>query len=56
MNQEAKAAIAEGYDMIVELMEFINDGLYTPPEGEARQILNDAKGVLESIDAIYKTL
>ena len=56
MNEEAKAAMGEGYDMIVELMEFIKDSQFTAPEGEAREILNDAKGVLDLMnDAIYKT-
>jgi hypothetical protein len=57
MNEEAKAAMDEGYDMIVELMEFIRDNEFTAPEGEAREILNDARGVLDLMnDAIYKTL
>ena len=57
MNEEAKAAMGEGYDMIVELMEFIKDSQFTAPEGEAREILNDARGVLDLMnDAIYKTL
>ncbi len=57
MNEEAKAALGEGYDMIVELMEFIKDSQFTAPEGEAREILNDARGVLDLInDEIYKTL
>ena len=56
MNEEAKAAMGEGYDMIVELMEFIKDSQFTAPEGEAREILNDAKGVLDLMnDAIAKT-
>ena len=56
MNKEAKAAMGEGYDMIVELMEFIKDSQFTAPEGEAREILNDAKGVLGLMnDAIAKT-
>ena len=55
MNEEAKAAMGEGYDMIVELMEFIKGrGL---PILESREILNDARGVLDLMnDAIYKTL
>ncbi len=57
MNQETKAALGEGYDMIVELMEFIRDSQFTAPEGEAREILNDARGVLDLInDELYKTL
>ncbi len=57
MNEEQKAALGEGYDMIVELMEFIKDSQFTAPEGEAREILNDARGVLDLInDEIYKTL
>ena len=56
MNKEAKAAMGEGYDMIVELMEFIKDSQFTAPEGEAKEILNDAKGVLGLMnDAIAKT-
>ena len=56
MNKEEKAAMGEGYDMIVELMEFIKDSQFTAPEGEAREILNDAKGVLGLMnDAIAKT-
>ena len=56
MNEEAKAAMGEGYDMIVELMEFIKDSQFTAPEGEAREILNDARGVLDLMnDAIAKT-
>lgn len=43
--------------MIVELMEFIKDSQFTAPEGEAREILNDARGVLDLInDELYKTL
>lgn len=57
MTAEQKAAMDEGYDMIVELMEFIKDSQFTAPEGEAREILNDARGVLDLInDEIYKTL
>ena len=57
MNDEQKAALGEGYDMIVELMEFIKDSQFTAPEGEAREILNDARGVLDLInDELYKTL
>ena len=57
MNQEAKAAMGEGYNMIVELMEFIKDSQFTAPEGEAREILNDARGVLDLMNnSIYKTL
>ena len=54
MTEETKAALGEGFDMIVELMEFIQ---FTAPEGEAREILNDARGVLDLInDELYKTL
>ena len=58
MNKEAKAAMGEGYDMIVELMEFIKDSQSTAPmTEEAREILNDARGVLDLInDELYKTL
>ena len=57
MNEEAKAAMGEGYNMIVELMEFIKDSQFTAPEGEAREILNDARGVLDLMnEVIYKTL
>ena len=57
MTEEQKAALGEGYDMIVELMEFIKDSQFTAPEGEAREILNDARGVLDLInDELYKTL
>ena len=57
MNEEAKAAMGEGYNMIVELMEFIKDSQFTAPEGEAREILNDARGVLDLMNnAIDKTL
>tara|TARA_R100000027_G_scaffold48176_1_gene36887 strand:+ start:60 stop:233 length:174 start_codon:yes stop_codon:yes gene_type:complete len=57
MTEETKAALGEGYDMIVELMEFIKDSQFTTPEGEAREILNDARGVLDLInDELYKTL
>jgi len=58
MNEEAKAAMGEGYNMIVELMEFIKDSQSTAPMTEdARQILNDARGVLDLMNnSIYKTL
>ena len=57
MNEEAKAAMGEGYNMIVELMEFIKDSQFTAPEGVAREILNDARGVLDLMNnSIYKTL
>ena len=53
MTEETKAALGEGYDMIVELMDFIRDK--APAEG--REILNDARGVLDLInDELYKTL
>lgn len=58
MNEEAKAAMDEGYDMIVELMDFIKDSQSTAPMTEdARELINDARGVLDLMnDAIYKTL
>jgi len=59
MNEEAKAAMDEGYDMIAELMEFIRDNEFTQPKAsaEAREILNDARGVLDLMnDELYKTL
>ena len=59
MTAEQKAAMDEGYDMIVELMEFIRDNEFTQPKAsaEAREILNDARGVLDLInDELYKTL
>jgi glycerol-3-phosphate dehydrogenase len=58
MNDEQKAALGEGYDMIVELMDFIKDSQSTAPMTEdAREILNDARGVLDLMnDVIYKTL
>ena len=58
MNQETQAAMEEGYDMIAEIMEFIKDSQSTALMTEdARQILNDARGVLDLMnDAIYKTL
>ena len=58
MNDEQKAAMDEGYDMITELMEFIRDiGDRPIADGEAREILNDARGVLDLMnEVIYKTL
>ena len=58
MNDETKAAMDEGFDMIVELMEFIRDNdIDSVDKGEARELLNDARGVLDLInDEIYKTL
>jgi hypothetical protein len=58
MNDEQKAALGEGYDMIVELMDFIKDSQSTAPMTEdAREMLNDARGVLDLMnDVIYKTL
>jgi hypothetical protein len=58
MTAEQKAAMDEGYDMIVELMEFIRDNnIDSVDDGEAREILNDARGVLDLInDELYKTL
>ena len=56
MNEEQKAALGEGYDMIVELTEFIRDRVGTNVP-ESREILNDARGVLDLInDELYKTL
>jgi hypothetical protein len=53
MTAEQRAAMDEGYDMIVELMEWIMDN----ETAEAREILNDARGVLDLInDELYKTL
>ena len=59
MTAEQKAAMDEGYDMIVELMEFIRDNELVQKEAnlEAIEILNDARGVLDLInDELYKTL
>jgi hypothetical protein len=58
MNDEQKAALGEGYDMIVELMDFIKDSQSTAPMTEdAREMINDARGVLDLMnDVIYKTL
>ena len=59
MTAEQKAAMDEGYDMIVELMEFIRDNEFTQPKAsaEAREILNNARGALDLInDELYKTL
>lgn len=55
MNEETKQAMDDGYDMIVELMDFIKGrGL---PILESREILNKAQGVLDEInDELYKTL
>ena len=55
MNEETKQAMDDGYDMIVELMDFIKGrGL---PILESREILNDARGVLDLMnEVIYKTL
>lgn len=56
MNEEQKAALGEGFDMIVELTEFIRDRVGTNVP-ESREILNDARGVLDLInDELYKTL
>ena len=56
MNDEQKAAMDEGYDMITELMEFVRDRVGTNVP-ESREILNDARGVLDLMnDVIYKTL
>ena len=59
MTAEQKAAMDEGYDMIVELMGFIIDNELGQKEAqnERREILNDARGVLDLMnDEIYKTL
>jgi len=58
MTAEQRAAMDEGYDMIVELMEFIRDNnIDSVDDGEAREILNDARGVLDLInEELYKTL
>ena len=59
MTAEQKAAMDEGYDMIVELMEFIRDNELVQKDAniEAIEILNDARGVLDLInDELYKTL
>ena len=56
MNDEQKAAMDEGHDMITELMEFIRDRVGTNVP-ESREILNDARGVLDLMnEVIYKTL
>tara|TARA_R110000744_G_scaffold350927_1_gene456667 strand:- start:207 stop:398 length:192 start_codon:yes stop_codon:yes gene_type:complete len=56
MNDEQKAAMDEGYDMITELMEFIRDRVGTNVP-ESREILNDARGVLDLMnEVIYKNL
>tara|TARA_R110001632_G_scaffold176704_1_gene296443 strand:- start:151 stop:342 length:192 start_codon:yes stop_codon:yes gene_type:complete len=56
MNDEQKAAMDEGYDMITELMEFIRDRVGTNVP-ESRELLNDARGVLDLMnEVIYKTL
>jgi len=53
MNDEQKAAMDEGYDMIVELMDYVKDN----ETSEARELLNDARGVLDLMnEVIYKTL
>ena len=59
MNEETKQAMDDGYDMIVELMEFIRDNEFVQPRAssEAREILNKSRGVLDGInDELYKTL
>ena len=57
MTEEQIAALGEGYDMILELTEYIRDR-FTPEQlRDAREILNDARGVLDLInDELYKTL
>ena len=56
MNDEQKAAMDEGYDMITELMEFVRDRVGTNVP-ESRELLNDARGVLDLMnEVIYKTL
>ena len=71
MNEEQKAAMGEGYDMIVELTEFVKEqrdyiraiSNHQRFEGidemysKACEIHNDARGVLDLMnDEIYKTL
>jgi len=63
MSEETKQAMDDGYDMIVELVEFIKDSELRAscgdlaPSGETREILNKAQGVLDGInDELYKTL
>ena len=59
MNEETKQAMDDGYDMIVELMEFIRDNEFVQPRAssEAREILNKSRGVLDGINnELYKTL
>ena len=56
MNEETKQAMDDGYDMIVELMEFIRNRVGTNVP-ESREVLNKAREVLDTInDEIYKTL
>ena len=59
MNEETKQVMDDGYDMIVELMEFIRDNEFVQPRAssEAREILNKSRGVLDEInEELYKTL
>ncbi len=71
MNEETKQAMDDGYDMIVELMEFIREqrnyisGISTHQRfkgmneiySKAYEMNNKAQGVLDTInDEIYKTL
>ena len=58
MTAEQKAAMDEAFDMIVELTGFIQDNdIDSVDPGEAREILNDARGVLDLINnELYKTL
>ena len=58
MTAEQRAAMDEGYDMIVELIEFIRDNsIYSVDDGQAREIRNDARGVWDLInEELYKTL
>jgi len=52
MNEEVKAALEEGYDMIVELREFIRDNEFVQPRAssEAREILIKSQGILNDMN------
>ncbi len=71
MSEETKQAMDDGYDMIVELMEFIKEqrnyisGISTHQRfkgmneiySKAYEMNNKAQGVLDEInDELYKTL
>jgi len=71
MSEETKQAMDDGYDMIVELMEFIREqrnyisGISTHQRfkgmneiySKAYEMNNKAQGVLDEInDELYKTL